>query len=344
MSILYYNPYLVSKILTEDRKVLENTPFVRGDRKTFEDYQKFGMNGSNAMYYDRTGNLPHFLDMKVGEHPMPEADSNFNKSFYEISIERAKELLALNQQINVMWSGGIDSTYVLFLLHQLANDKDQIKVLGTYNSIIESGDLFDTRIKNDLNFDIKVSSRNDLNYNSEGIFVSGMGGNQLFGPTDDMFAGVGKGMFHHTLGTPETVYESYEKNINPELLEFLDPLIRTCPKKIETIADLRWYCIFNLDWYTAVYEHKTMMPRETASKIHGFFNSFDFQSWAINTKEPFTKVQGDANTHRWQMRQIMSDEFGLDHYALNKTKKISSFSIHNPDWLFLLEDYKNVYL
>lgn len=344
MSILYYNPYLVSKILIEDRQLLENTPFISGHRKTFEDYQKFGMNGSNAVYYDRTGNFPHFLNMKVGAHPMPTSNPLFNKSFYEISVERAKELLALDKQINVMWSGGIDSTYVLFLLHQLANDKDQIKVLGTYNSIIESGDLFDTRIKDTFRHDIKISSRNDLNYEGEGIFVSGMCGNQLFGPTDDMFAAVNKGMFHHTLGTAETIYESYEDNVHPDLLEFLDPLIKTCPKKLETIADLRWYCIFNLDWYTAIYEHKTMMPAETASRIYGFFDSFDFQSWAINTKEPFTKIKGNPNTHRWQMRQVMQEEFGLEHYAINKSKKISTFSIHNQEWMFLLDNYQNVYL
>jgi hypothetical protein len=342
MSILYYNPHLVSKILKENRGLLENTPFVVGQRETFEQYEKFGLNSHNAVY-DRTGRLPHFLDMAVGKHPMPNAEENHNESFYDVSVKRVKELLATGEPINVMWSGGLDSTYMLFLLHDLANDKNQIRVLGTYNSIIESGDLFDSKIKNNFKYNIKVASRNDFNFKEDGIFVSGMCGNQLFGPTDDMFATGDTAMFHHTLGTPDTIYEPYEKHIDPELLEFFRPMIESSPRKIETVADLRWYCIFNLDWYTAIYEHKIMLQPEVVSKIHGFFDSRCFQRWAINTKDPFTKVQGDSTTHRWQMRDILSN-LGLEHYARNKTKKISTFSIHEPSWIFLLDNYQNIHL
>jgi hypothetical protein len=343
MSILYYNPHAVSKILNNDRQVLENTPFIVGRRETFEQYEKFGLNKYNAVY-DRTGNLPHFLDMKHGEHPIPLYDADYNRSFYDISVERAKQLLSLDQPINVLWSGGIDSTYILFMLHELANDKDQIRVLGTYNSVIESGDVFDTKIKNTFRHNIRVSSRNDNSFVGEGIFVSGMCGNQLFGPTDDMFATGGTAMFHHTLGTPETIYEPYQGNVREDLLEFLHPIISTSSKKIETIADLRWYCIFNLDWYTAIYEHKIMQPPEIMSRIHGFFDHVDFQTWAVNTKEPFTKIRGNSNTHRWQMRQVLSESFGLNHYAENKPKKISTFCVHNPEWIFLLDNYQNIYL
>ena len=64
---------------------------------------------------------------------------------------RCIELLSTGKQINVAWSGGIDSTFVLFSLYNYANDKSQISVYGTYNSIIESGDLFDRFIKNRIN-------------------------------------------------------------------------------------------------------------------------------------------------------------------------------------------------
>lgn len=342
MSILYYNTHLVSKILKENRELLESTPFIVGQRETFDSYEKFGLTSHNAVY-DRTGVLPHFLDIKPNAHPMPKADPLYNKTFLEVSELRAKELLATGQPINVMWSGGLDSTYILFLLNHFATDKDQVRVLGTYNSIIESGDLFDTKIKNNFIHNIGVASRNDFSVKGDGIFVSGMCGNQLFGPTDDMFATGDTAMFHHTLGTPKTIYEPYSDHIDPELLSFLQPMIDASPRKIETVADLRWYCIFNLDWYTAIYEHKIMLLPEMASKLYGFFDSEDFQSWAINTNEPFTKVKGDSNTHRWQMRDILS-ELGLEHYARNKTKKISTFSIHEPEWIFLLDGYRNIYM
>ncbi len=343
MSILYYNPQLISELLTGSRETIESTPFLANTRDVFESYEWFGLNKHNAVY-DRTGNLKHFLDITPNLHPIPKRVENYNTSFHEVAERRAKELLSTGKKINVMWSGGIDSTYILYILKEFAVDKDQVRVFGTYNSIIESGDLFDSKIKNDFLFDIRVGARNNFSFHNtdDSIFVSGMCGNQLFGPTDDMFATGDKAMFHHTLGNKETIYESYIGNVNEDLLEFLNPIIQTSPRKIETIADLRWYCIFNLDWYTAIYEHKILLSPEKAKMIHGFFDSTEFQQWAISTNEPFTKVKGDSSTHRWQMRDFLADR-GMQHYARNKAKKISTFSIHEPEWLFLLDDYQNIF-
>lgn len=339
--ILYYDIHNVSNVIKNQKQLM--TPFLSEHYTddVFNKYEKFGLNRFNAVY-DRSGSIPHYLNIIADAHPFPDNLPSFNKSFYEVSEERCKELLSLNKPINVMWSGGLDSTYALFLLHHFANDKDQVRVYGTYNSIIESGDLFDRRIKNTIKYDISVAKNNSSKYNEDAIYVSGMCGNQLFGPTDNMFATGGTAMFHHTLGTPNTIYESYEDHINPELVEFLKPAIDASPKKIETVADLRWYCIFNLDWYTAIYEHKILLGKERANRIHGFFNSEDFQRWAITTKEPFTKIKGNPNTHRWQMRQILDEMFGESDYAKNKDKKISNFGINSPEWILLLQDYHTV--
>ena len=341
--ILYYECHHVSNIMKDERHLLQ--PFLsESAEKVFNSYEKYGLNRYNAVY-DRSNSIPHFLNIQENAHPFPTIPENFNKSFYDISEQRCKELLSLNKPIYVMWSGGLDSTYALFLLHHFANDKDQVKVYGTYNSIIESGDLFDRRIRDVMKYDISVAKNNNNRYNDpDGIYVSGMCGNQLFGPTDNMFATGGKALFHHTLGTPETIYESYEKHVNPDLIEFLKPAIDASPRKIETVADLRWYCIFNLDWYTAVYEHKILIGGDRAKRIHGFFNTDDFQRWAITTKEPFTKVKGNPNTHRWQMRQVLDEMFGESHYASNKSKNISNFSVCDDYWILLLNDYHTVML
>lgn len=337
--ILYYDIYNVSHVIKNDKRLMD--PFLSKDEHVFDMYEKFGFNRYNVVF-DRTGTLPHYLNMVPDAHPFPSNLEGFSKSFYQISEERCKELLSLNKPINVMWSGGLDSTYILFLLHHLANDKDQVKVYGTYNSIIESGDLFDRRIKNNMKYNISIAKDNSNKYNDDELYVSGMCGNQLFGPTDDMFATGGAAMFHHTLGTPETIYESYEKHIDPELIQFLKPALDASPRKIETIADLRWYCIFNLDWYSGIYEHRILLGETKAKRIHGFFNSEDFQRWAITTKEPFTKIKGNPNTHRWQMRQVLSELFSETYYAENKPKKISNFGITNSEWILMLDDYHTV--
>jgi hypothetical protein len=342
--ILYYNTHSVSELIRNNK---DNVQYFLSPNYTdnlFLKYEKFGLNKHNVVY-DRTKQIPHYLNITSDLHPMPSKIDGYNKSFWEITETRAKELLSFNKPINVMWSGGIDSTYILFVLKYFANDPNQIKVYGTYNSILESGDLFDRVIKNNFKYNIKIGAYNQNNFHdSDGIYVSGMCGNQLFGPTDDMFANGETAMFHHTLGTPKTIYESYIDNVNPELIEFFEPMIKLSPKKIETVSDLRWYCIFNLDWYTAIYEHKTQLPEDTAKNIYGFFDSTLFQEWAINTNEPFTKIKGNPNTHRWQMREVLSDLFFEKHYAEFKDKKISTFSSTNPFWLFLLDNFNNVYI
>jgi len=342
--IRYYNTHVVSTHLKNNPRQLHF--FLNREhysRKLFDNYERFGLNKHN-MIYDRTGSIPHYLNIS-SLHPIPTLQPDFNLTFFECAEQRTKELLALDQPINVMWSGGIDSTFILFMLRHYANDPDQIRVYGTYNSIIESGDLFDRRIKDNFEYFIKVPSSNQFNFTEfDGIYVSGMCGNQLFGPTDNMFATGGTAMFHHTLGTPDTIYEDYHTNIDPELLEFLDPAIKASPRKIETVADLRWYCIFNLDWYTALYEHKTHLAEIDVARIHGFFDTDNFQQWAITTKEPFTKVKGNPNTHRWQMRDILAELFNEPNFARNKDKRISNFRVLDPFWLFLMENYNNMYL
>lgn len=342
--IRYYNVHNVSTYIKKNPRHLQGSLGDHYSWDLFNKYEQFGMNSHN-MIYDRSEKIPHYLAISNYIHPMPARQENYSPSFFEITEQRAKQLLATEQPINVMWSGGIDSTYILLALKHFANDPSQVRVYGTYNSIIESGDFFDRRIKDQLDYVIKPTSYQAFNYKEfDGLYVSGMCGNQLFGPTDDFFANGNTAMFHHTLGTPATIYEDYKTNINPALVEFLQPAIDASPRPIETVADLRWYCIFNLDWYTALYEHRTHVGPERAERVIGFFNTEEFQTWAVSTKEPFTKVKGNPNTHRWQMRQVLDELFDEPHYAKNKTKKISSFSALDPMWMFLYHDYSNGFL
>jgi hypothetical protein len=341
-NILYYNNHVVPKIIKENPETLREFYSDSYSPELFNTYQKYGFDNNN-MIFDRSGALPHYLNIPL-VHRMPEKIDGYNKSFYEITEARCKELLSLGKSINVMWSGGIDSTYILFMLKHFANDPDQVRIYGTYNSIVESGDMFERRLSKEFKHIIKVSAGSELNCIEDGIFVSGMCGNQLFGPTDNYFSTSPKAMFHHQFGTPETIYEPYERNVSEEMLQFLQPIIDASPRKIETVNDLRWYCIFNLDWYTALYEHKVLLGSERANRIHGFFNSQEFQEWAVNTKDPFTKVRGEPNTHRWQMRDVLDEMFGETHYARNKDKKISTFSILDSHWLFVFDNMETMFL
>jgi hypothetical protein len=288
--------------------------------------------------YDRTGTIPHYINIKPNLAVIPTVD-NFNKSFETVVKERCEELLSYGKTINVVWSGGIDSTLALFGLIKYANDKSQIKVYGTYSSILESGDMFDRYIL-PLGIEHKISVTKTKEFeDSDQIYVTGFMGNQLFGPTDDFSKNSAVTLFHHQFNYEDPLAH-YSKCITDEMFEFLKPMIEASPKKIETVRDLRWWFIFNLDWYTAKFD--ALVNTKNRSDVFHFFDTEDFQRYAISTKEPFTKVVGDSLTHRWVMRELIEEYSGNKHYAWNKTKGVSNLSNSNPSWMFLLEDYSLV--
>ena len=75
------------------------------------------------------------------------------------------------------------------------------------------------------------------------------------------------------------------------------------------------------------------------NKIYHFYDSNDFEQYAITTKDPWTKDPSNALTHRWVMRDLIADYSGDKEYAYKKKKGISAFSIPDPNFWFLMEDY-----
>lgn len=338
MQVLYYNIFTVPSLIQKGSKAVEPYLSKHFSEELFNKYRKFGMDRGN-MVYDRSGILPHYINIKSDLHPIPKVES-FNKSFEDVVRERSLELLSRNKKIKVIWSGGIDSTLALFALMHYANDLSQISVVGTYGSILESGSMFDKCIKNKVSYDININTKYMID-SDDSIFVTGMMGNQLFGPTNEHSNNGTEKVtrFQHIIGSIDTMYEPYDRVLPEDLLEFLKPCIEASQRKIETIFDLRWYCNFNFDWYTNDFELTQKLPYNVTEH---FFNTVDFQKYVLTTKDPFVKIPNDPLTHRWVMRDLIAEYSGDINYARNKKKGTSTFAIVNPTWSFLLENHTRV--
>lgn len=317
----------------------------------YEFHKKFPTTGK--FFCDRSGTIPHYLNIDSTKSPIPTAD-NFNLSFTEVVEKRAKELLALGKPINVSWSGGLDSTFVLFTLKHYANDPSQIKVYGTYSSIIESGHMFDKYIKNTFRYNIRTNRSYENNYKDipdNEIIVSGAPGNDIF------YKDVGTAglpsinkydawmRFKNPVQNPVFVYadQPYEKVLDDDNLQFLEEVIKKSPRKIETLQDLRWWVCFCFNWYTTLNNCAIGVGPETAKKIYSFYDTDDFQLWSMYNKDPTTKV-GDYSDDRWQLREMIAEYTGDNFYATNKANFLSVLSSYGNQWLFLLNDYSNVYI
>lgn len=303
-------------------------------------------------FYDRSGTIPHYMNVDSSKSPIPVSD-NFNLSFNEVVEKRAKELLALGKPINVSWSGGLDSTFILFTLNHYANDKSQIKVYGTYSSIIESGYMFDKYIKNNFKFDIHTNTSYKNNYKGipgDEIVVTGSPGNDLFyketGKAHSPIVAHDKWI---RLKDPVDNYHfkygglPYDKVLDDSNLEFLEEFIKKSPRKIETLQDLRWWVCFCFNWYTTLNNTKIGVGPVIANNQYAFYDTDDFQLWSIYNKDPATKV-GDYTDCRWQLREMITEYTGDHFYVNNKNDFMSVLSTFGNEWLFLLNNYSNLYV
>jgi hypothetical protein len=303
---------------------------------------------------DRTQSIPHVLDIDYTYSPIPKK-TNFSLDFNTIVKQRCLELLSTGNQINVAWSGGIDSTFVLLSLYHYANDPKQVKVYATYNSIIESGDLFDKFIKNRMLYSIRVNTTAFNNFNERDcIYVTGAMSNQLFTPglsynksrdilldfKDSNFTGVHDEYNEFLAKNANTCYKQL---LTDECLEFLTPSILNSPKPINTLQDLRWYTIFNYTWYNVLTNNLIGLEPDIIKTVYAFFNTEDFQLWSIYNNDVSTKT-GDYSDDRWQLREAISEYTGNSYYSSNKKKFTSVLSPKPHNWLYLLNDYSNVYI
>ena len=285
-------------------------------------------------FFDRTDSIPHYLKIdNCNQIPDP---SGFNLSFNDIVEKRAKELLSRGNRINVYWSGGIDSTMILFALYTYANDKSQINVLGNYASIIESGSMFDRLINNRISHNIIAGFK--FNHSPNELYITGSNGNDLF------FPGIKKGdrdswmLFKENPQVfKEIIFSPYDKILQESNLEFLDPIIKKCPRPLHTLQDLRWWVSFVFNWQTCKYNI------QNTESFYDSDNFNDFQKWAMVNDDNPTLV-GDYSDERWQIRNLISEYTGDRNFSKNKEKRTSVLRPFEEDWLFLLNDGTNAYL
>ncbi len=333
MKILNYSP--ATYRITNQQQLLHST--VVFDKLMENNFSK------DYFLYDRTQSIPHFLDIDHSYSPIPQL--NYNLSFNDIVKNRCLELLSKNKIINVCWSGGLDSTFVLFSLYHYANDKDQICVHGTYNSIIESGDLFDKHIKNNIKYKIQVNTFNQNNFSDENcIYVTGSMSNQLFIPglsynsNRDCIL-----QLKDNLEIKSCADEPYDKVLTENCVEFLTPSIFKSQRKINTLQDLRWYINFNFTWYNVLSYSLVGLGDQRSKNIFAFFNSEQFQSWAIHNKDIITKT-GDYTDERWQIREGLKNYIKDSMYPVIKKKHKSVLSPVANNWLYLFNDFTNEYI
>ena len=282
-------------------------------------------------YVDRTGAMPSLLS--VPYDPIPVPDSNFkNKSFLDVSLDRARQLLARDQPICVLWSGGLDSTLALASLVAEARYRDQIEIQCTWQSIMEAGSLFEDVVlpwNLRLRFDhTRINTLYPYSHDcGTEIYVSGFGGDQLFGKPKHSFR-------------PEAQFsDAWYDGYSPAFLNIVEPGIHLSPRPIKTKRDLVWWMMFNFTWSTVKTDTQVMRPSHIAKRCMGFFDSADFQKWAVSTDTYHDTTPG----YRIPEMQALQTLTNHQNYCTLKLKSNSITWMVDPTWYMMDTEFNNYY-
>lgn len=284
----------------------------------------------SAPLIDRTETLDAGIEFEVIDRLNDFSVSE--KSFSEICGERARFIceksLAENRKIQILWSGGIDSTLALVsIVKELEKRKnfESLEILLSKDSIAEYPTFFRDVIEKKLNYVLFDPPIYDC-LDAEKIIVTGEHGDQLFGSDKAQHFVITNQAFRpyeeilpiviaRKLGSTKSV---------DSIISFLSPQIEKSPVKIETLFDFLWWMNFSLKWQHVslrmFYEDGNEKFSLNENFVH-FFSAKDFQNWSVSNHG--SKIKKTWKSYKYVAKECIFDFHKDENYLLNKEKEQS---------------------
>jgi hypothetical protein len=159
------------------------------------------------------------------------------------------------------------------------------------------------------------------------LYVSGCCGDQLFGKP--------KYSFRPRAPFDDVWYHGYSQ----QFLDIVAPSVKLSPRPIETKRDIVWWMFFNFSWCSVRTDNHVMRPAATAKRCLSFFDSWDFQQWAVSTDSYHDNSPG----YRKPQMQALQALVDHDTYRTNKGKTNSATWSPDPTWYIMDTEYRNYY-
>lgn len=243
----------------------------------------------------------------------------------EISLEsaleqRVKDLCGQGHKINILWSGGVDSTAIVVAFLQYAPDITQCRVVYSPWSTYEHPDFFKLLKANTKLELVDTSGEFYLSCLLDGIFVSGNSSDEIHASIDQSF------IDHYGYDFLFTPWKDffYSKTSDEKFVEFCEQHFGAAGKDINTVLDARWWFytsskltsilnICNLAFFTSGPE--LFDP----SRLVGFFDCDVYEQFIYFNTD---RIMYSNNYATW--RQFLKDFCfcydGLEEWRVNKSK------------------------
>lgn len=281
---------------------------------------------------DRTESLDHGFDYKVLD-PIPVFNPHFNASFTDICDAEGRKIVEESKQtgkkIQVLWSGGIDSTVALIALLR-ASEPNHIathfEVLASMKSIDEYPLFFRNYILNKVPFR-PIAPPITQRFDQDALIVTGEHGDQLFG-SDKLLPLIKNGLAYEKYEDVMPIYliDKFGQGAKTDrLLNYLQPLIKACPQAIETAYDLFWWLNYTIKWQQVSLRLPVFTFQEDVQLLTGnfrhFFRAEDFQQWSLGLGSE--RISPNLITYKQQAKQYILDFTGDRSYWEQKSKEPS---------------------
>lgn len=278
----------------------------------------------------RSGFWPSPWEYEIpNEFKMPTYKHNFNKTFEDVTDQKALEIKSLIQQtgrrVAIYYSGGIDSTLTLTaLLKNLQKPElDYIDVGLSSESIIENPSFYEKHIHNKLNiFDSSKVKYSDIIDQKNYAITSDLG-DSIFGTELALIFYKMYNVLSSKLSTQSKIrisnlqkkisdsnthYSEYadmlilffnlERNPNfgQQFYEYLNKNIQESEIPIVSLHDFFWWYIFNLKYLECAFRSSiyycSHQNVELAINKHiiNWFNTVDYQNWSMVNNNNSSKI------------------------------------------------------
>jgi hypothetical protein len=279
---------------------------------------------------DRSYKLDQGFDYAVLD-PIPPGNDN-TMTFIELCDTMAREIVAeaieTQKTINVLWSGGIDSTAALIAIMQVVEPDDRralVEVLVSIESIQEYPSFYQNHIKG--KYHVKPVADPITKYvDPSAIVVTGEHGDQLFGShLLRRYVEGGSAHLPYWDVLPFVLTENLgSAKKADDVLRYLEPQVAAAPVTIRTLFDCLWWLNFSLKWQQvtlrlAVFKNEEV--RETFGSMRHFFRDRRFQSWSLSN--PSARSTATWERYKDAAKQYIFSFTGDMEYYLTKTKELS---------------------
>jgi len=303
--------------------------FEKQDIKTFNELYKIINFG--VAFIDRTEIIKTPVRTAIPlQLKLPAYDSTFNMSYEECCQARVRKILKKQEEldvpINLLYSGGIDSSLILVsFIKELGMTEAEKRIqIMLHTESIEENPWMWHRILRRSNFKMIASEEMSNNWNKEKLIVGGEFNDQLMG--SEMIRKLCEWksdrilhqLWTETLMTEFHLYMNLSKEDAEHWTKVFLEHVKRAPCAVETVYEWWWWINFTCKWSSIYFrllmhvKNKALVTQEYLDNYYfQFYGDENFQKWSMVNRTH--KIKDSWLSYKWHSKELIAEVCGEEY-------------------------------